>query len=61
MLYYKDHKDELSTQNPQLSDQDLRKFSNKKFNKLKENEKYLYTENFRKQNLEYYLKLQELK
>ena len=60
MLYYKDHKHEFSTQNPQLNDEDLRKYSKEQFNKLKNGKKSIYKKNFRQSNAQYYLKLQEL-
>ena len=61
MLYYKDHKDKLSTQNPQLSDEDLRKYSKERFISLEAEEKSMYMDNFHKNNLQYYQKLHQLK
>ena len=61
MLYYKDHKDEFSKENPQLIDEDLRKYSKERFISLEAEEKSMYMENFRKNNVQYCLKLQELK
>ena len=60
MMYYHDHKDEFSKQNPQFSDDDVKMLLPERFKSLDAEKKSVYMQNFRKSNFIYYLKMQQL-
>ena len=59
-LYYEDHKVEFLKQNPQLSDEDVRKTLQERFHSLDDEMKSTYVEKIVKRRAEYYLKLEQL-